>query len=281
MPHINLLKLLFMKRQGIYKPTVEDAIEIGGIEILHPGGFKLTKRTAELCDLKEGMKVLDVSSGRGTQSVYYAKTFGVQVTGLDISQEMIDTATKRAKEEGLSEQVKFVLGDSQNLPFSDNSFDIVINECAVGIPDNSQKVLDEMLRVVKPNGAVAIHESTWRKKLSAIEKQEISERYGTTPLEFQEWMEMLQKAGTTDIISEFDEWSKPEMFWKIRKNRDVKHWFFTMTIKEKLITMKRVFSKYGLKGIFTIMKNERIFYKTILAGNLGYALFKGVKKTGM
>ena len=54
-----------------------------------------------------------------------------------------------------------------------------------------------------------------------------------------------------------------------------------MTIKEKLITMKRVFSKYGLKGIFTIMKNERIFYKTILAGNLGYALFKGVKKTSM
>jgi len=281
LPHINLLKLLFMKRQGIYKPTVEDAIEIGGIEILHPGGFKLTKRTAELCGLKEGMKVLDVSSGRGTQSVYYAKTFGVQVTGLDISQEMIDTATKRAKEEGLSEQVKFVLGDSQNLPFSDNSFDVVINECAVGIPDNSQKVLDEMLRVVKQNGAVAIHESTWRKKLSAIEKQEISERYGTTPLEFQEWMEMLQKAGTTDIISEFDEWSKPEMFWKIRKNRDVKHWFFTMTIKEKLITMKRIFSKYGLKGIFTIMKNERIFYKTILAGNLGYALFKGVKKTSM
>ena len=38
------------------------------------------------------------------------------------------------------------------------------------------------------------------------------------------------------IISEFDEWSKPEMFWKIRKNRDVKHWYFTMTIKEKLIT---------------------------------------------
>jgi ubiquinone/menaquinone biosynthesis C-methylase UbiE len=267
-----------MKRQGIYKPTVEDAIEIGGIEILHPGGFKLTKRTAELCELKKSMKVLDVSSGRGTQSIYYAKTFGVQVIGLDISQEMIDTATKRAKEEGLSEQVKFVLGDSQNLPFADNSFDVVINECAVGIPDNSQKVLDEMLRVAKQNGAVAIHESTWRKKLSADKKQEISERYGTTPLEFSEWLEMLQKAGTTEIISEFDEWSKPEMFWKIRKNRDVKHWFFTMTIKEKLIAMKRIFSEYGLKGIFIILKNERIFYKTILAGNLGYALFKGIKK---
>lgn len=267
-----------MKRNGTYKPTVEDAIEIGGIEILHPGGYKLTQRTAELCELKKGMKVLDVSSGRGTQSIYYAKTFGVDVTGLDISQEMVDTAMQRARDEGLSGQVKFVLGDSQHLPFPDNSFDVVINECAVGIPDDSQKVLDEMLRVVKPNGAVAIHESTWRKKLSESEKQEIAERYGTTPLEFLEWIEMLQKAGTTNIISEFDEWSKPEMFWKIRKDRDVKHWFFTMTIKEKLVTMSRIIRKYGLTGVLTIMKNERIFYKTVLAGKLGYALFKGTKK---
>jgi ubiquinone/menaquinone biosynthesis C-methylase UbiE len=267
-----------MKRNGTYKPTVEDAIEIGGIEILHPGGYKLTQRTAELCELKNGMKVLDVSSGRGTQSIYYAKTFGVCVIGLDISQEMINTAIQRAKDEGLSEQVQFVLGDSQNLPFADNSFDVVINECAVGIPDNSQKVLDEMLRVVIPNGAIAIHESTWRKKLSDSEKQEISERYGTTPLEFSEWTEMLQKAGTTNIISEFDEWSKPEMFWNIRKDRDVKHWFFTMTVKEKLITMIRIFAKFGIKGVITIMKNERLFYKTILEGKLGYALFKGNKK---
>lgn len=267
-----------MKRKGTYAPTVEDAIEIGGIEILHPGGYKLTQRTAELCEFRKGMKVLDVSSGRGTQSIYYAKTFGVNVTGLDISRDMVDTAAQRAINEGLSGQVQFVVGDSQNLPFADNSFDVVINECAVGIPDDSQKVLDEMLRVVKPNGAVAIHESTWRKKLGESEKQEIAERYGTTPLEFSEWTEMLKKAGTINIISEFDEWSKPEMFWKIRKDRDVKHWFFTMTIKEKLTTMARIYAKYGVKGVLTIMKNERSFYKTILAGKLGYSLFKGVKR---
>lgn len=267
-----------MKRIGTYKPTVEDAIEIGGIEILHPGGYKLTQRTAELCEFKKGMKVLDVSSGRGTQSIFYAKNFGVLVTGLDISKQMVDTAMQRAKVEGLSGQIQFILGDSQNLPFPDNTFDVVINECAVGIPDDSQKVLDEMLRVVKPNGAVAIHESTWRMKLSESEKQEISERYGTTPLEFQEWTEMLKKAGTIDIISEFDEWSKPEMFWKIRKDRDVKHWFFTMTIKEKLVTMSRILAKYGVNGILTILKNERFYFKTVLAGKLGYALFKGIKK---
>ena len=89
---------------------------------------------------------------------------------------------------------------------------------------------------------------------------------------------MLQKAGTINITSEFDDWSKPEMFWKIRKDRDVKHLFYTMTIKEKLVTVSRILAKYGVKGVLTIMKNERIFYKTILAGKLGYALFKGTKK---
>jgi ubiquinone/menaquinone biosynthesis C-methylase UbiE len=267
-----------MKRNGTYKPTIEDAIEIGGIEILHPGGNKLTQRTAELCQLKKGMKVLDVSSGRGTQSIFYAKIFEVDVTGLDISQDMVDTAKQRAKDTGLSGQVQFVLGDSQNLPFPDNTYDVVINECAVGIPDDSQKVLDEMLRVVKPNGAVAIHESTWRRTLSESEKQEIAERYGTTPLEFWEWTDMLKRAGTSNIISEFDEWSKPEMFWKIRKDRDVKHWFFIMTINEKLVTMSRILSKYGVKGVLTILRNERFYFKTVLAGKLGYALFKGTKK---
>ena len=266
-----------MKRKGLYKPTVEDAIEIGGIETLHPGGFALTKRTAELATLREGLKVLVVSSGRGTQSIFYAKEFGVDVTGLDISEEMVETAVDNAEKAGLAHKVEFRLGDSQCLPFKDHSFDVVINECAVGIPDDSQKVLDEMVRVVKPGGRILIHESTWRVKLSKEEKDEFAERYGTTPLEFDEWRAMLEKAGVKNIAYEFDQWSKPEMFWKIRKDRDVKHWFFTMTIPEKLTTLKRIFARYGLKGVVTVMKNERVFYRTVLHGKLGYALFKGEK----
>ena len=266
-----------MKRKGIHKPTVEDAIEISGIEILHPGGYELTKRTAELCQLKAGMSVLDVSSGRGTQAIYYAATFGVTVTGLDISEEMVKTATKRSIENGISEKVKFVLGDSQNLPFDDNSFDVVINECAVGIPDDSQKVLNEMLRVVKPNGSVAIHESTWKKSISENEKNEFSERYGTTPLEFNEWIAMLEKSGTINIVSEFERWSKPAMFWDIRKDRKVKNHKNMMSIREKMITAYRVFKIYGFNGVLKVFQNEKFFFRFVLDEGLGYALFKGEK----
>lgn len=267
-----------MKRKGLYRPTLEDAVEISGIEILHPGGLELTKKTAELCELKEGMNVLDVSSGRGTLAIYYAKNYGVNVTGLDISEEMVKTATKKASDHDISDKVKFILGDSQDLPFSENTFDVVINECAVGIPDDSQKVLNEMIRVVKPNGAIAIHESTFRVKLQMHEREEISERYGTTPLEFEEWIEMLEIAGTQNIISETEYWSKPEMFWNVRMDRKVANPRKTLTFIEKMITLFRLYKVYGFKGVVKTFKNEKIFTKMIKDGVLGYALYKGTKK---
>jgi ubiquinone/menaquinone biosynthesis C-methylase UbiE len=267
-----------MKRKGTHRPTIEDAIEISGIEILHPGGYALTKRTAELCRLQNGMSVLDVSCGRGTQSIYYAETFGVHVTGLDISEEMVKTANERSKVSTAANLLGFILGDSQHLPFPDNTFDVVINECAVGIPDDSQQVLNEMLRVVKPNGKVAIHESIWRKPISDKEKDEISERYGTTPLGFDEWKSMLQKAGAWNIVCETEQWSRPEMFWNIRKNRNVKSHRSVMTIHEKATTAFRIFGLHGLKGVIKVFQNEKFFYKAVLDGKLGYALFAGEKK---
>jgi len=264
-----------MKRKGLHRPTIEDTIEISGIEMLHPGGMALTRRTAELAELKEGVAVLDVSCGRGTQSVFYAKEYGAVVTGIDISADMLQTAAENAKQAGI--QVTFKQGDSQNLPFDDNCFDVVINECAVGIPDDSQKVLDEMVRVVKPGGKVLIHESTWREKLPEEEREEITERYGTTPLELHQWLEMLENAGAKNIYYELEQWSTPEMFWKIRKDRDVKHWRFTMSPLEKIRTGFRVIKKFGIKGLFKMMQNGRVFFNTIRAEKLGYCLFKGEK----
>lgn len=265
-----------MKRLGIHKPTIEDAIEISGIETLHPGGFALTRRTAELLGLKPGMRVLDVSSGRGTQAIFYAAQFGVDVTGIDIADDMVRTAVQNARQAGLEERVRFHKGDSQCLPFDDDRFDAAINECAVGIPDDSQMVLDEMVRVTRPGGAVAIHESTWQAPLSAAEKTEFSERYGTTPLEVAEWENMLKQAGVRDIVTECNPWSRPEMFWKIRKDRDVRSPSQVLTLPERLATAGRVFRRYGLQGVVKVFQNERIFYRAVIDGKLGYCLFKGI-----
>jgi SAM-dependent methyltransferase len=264
-----------MRRTGIHRPTVEEAIELSGIETLHPGGLALTRRVAEVAACAAGQHLLDVSSGRGTQAVYYAQEYGLRVTGLDLSDEMVRVARTRTHRAGLSDTVRFERGDSQHLPFPDASFDAVINECAVGIPDDSQAVLDEMVRIVRPGGAVVIHESTWRAPLTDAEKRELSERYGTTPLEASEWTAMLVRAGVCDVRSEIEPWSRPEMFWNVRQGREVRSPSGVLSAPERLRTMWRIAARHGLSGVSKVLQNERAFFRAIRSGKIGYALYWG------
>ncbi len=264
-----------MIRKGTHEPTIERVIELSGMEMLHPGGMALTRRTAEVSGLTAGVRLLDVSSGRGTQAIYYALHSGADVTGVDISEEMLRTASAAAERAGVADRVRFRQADSQRLPFGPASFDVVMNECAVGIPDDSQAVLDEMLRVLRPGGTVVIHESTWRAPLSAAEKEEFAERYGTTPLEHAEWTAMLARAGAIDIHSEVETWSRPEMFWKIRLERDVERPGAVLSPFEKARTALRVARRYGLAGVRKAFENERVFYRAVREGKLGYGLYWG------
>ncbi len=267
-----------VRRTGKYKPTVEDAIELSGIEILHPGGNALTQRTAELAILSPGMHVLDVSCGRGTQSVFYSRHFQVKVTGIDIAPKMVATARERVRLQGLADRIEIDQGDSQNLPYPDDSFDVVINECAVGIPDNPRRVLSEMRRVAKPGAHILIHESTWMKTLTRAAKDDIAERYGTTPLEREEWINLLNEAGIRVEHVELDEWSRPEMFWAVRKDRTPSGFGNILTFPERLQTLKGVCSEYGCRSLWTIYRNEAIFKKLVTGGVIGYGLYVGVKQ---
>ena len=190
---------------------------------------------------------------------------------------MVEAATALAAQAGLAARVRFERGDSQALPFEDAAFDIVINECAVGIPDESQRVIDEMVRVVKPGGRIAIHESIWRKLLGAAEKDEIAERYGTTPLEHAEWIEMLESAGAEDVQSELEPWSASDNFWRVRTERDVTGPSDILTLSERIRTVWRILRRYGVRGVFTVLRNERLFYRAAQGGSLGYGLYWPVR----
>jgi SAM-dependent methyltransferase len=266
-----------VRRTGKSKPTVEDAIELSGIEMLHPGGNALTQRTAELAALSAGMHVLDVSCGRGTQSVFYARHFQIKVTGIDISPKMVETARERVRLQGLTDHIQIDQGDSQNLPYPDDSFDAVINECAVGIPDDPRRVLCEMRRVAKRDARIVIHESTWMKTLTRAAKDNIAERYGTTPLEREEWIDLMQEAGIRVEHVELEKWSRPEMFWAVREDRMPSGFEDILTFSERLHTLKSVCGEYGCLSLWTIYRNEAVFRKVVTEGVIGYGLYVGVK----
>lgn len=257
------------------KPTLEDILELSGIDILHPGGFEITKRIGKIVSLK-GKEVLDVACGRGTLPCYYAKRFGAKIIGIDLSSEMIESAVKRAVREKVEDLTEFKVADALALSFEDNSFDVVINECAVGLTSNPQKCLDEMTRVTKPGGYVVIHESTWLSNMAEEEKTEIVRRLGTVPYTLSEWKEMLLRAGLTNLWTE--NWSRLENLYKVMFDREVQSIDKMFSLLEKVFTIyPKIVSRYGIKGMFHAYESTLRIIPLYLDRKLGYFLIKGQK----
>jgi ubiquinone/menaquinone biosynthesis C-methylase UbiE len=164
------------------KPSLENLIESQdlGLEILHPGELEITKELAELCHVGRNSKVLDVASGTGQSASYLAESFSCHVIGIDASDFMVDKARGKGKEKSLTVELK--KADAHDLPFTDNTFDVVISECTTCVLDK-KLAIGEMMRVVRPGGYVGIHDICWKEDTPEKMKQSLDKIEGERPEE--------------------------------------------------------------------------------------------------
>jgi demethylmenaquinone methyltransferase/2-methoxy-6-polyprenyl-1,4-benzoquinol methylase len=102
--------------------------------------------------------ILDVATGTGDFAFEALSLKPEKVTGYDISEGMMKYGREKAKQGGVSNIVEFVKGDSEQMPFADNSFDAITVGFGVRNFENLETGLKEMYRVLKPGGKVAILE---------------------------------------------------------------------------------------------------------------------------
>lgn len=116
-----------------------------------------------LMHVQQGHRVLDVGCGPGTDTLRLARIVGPtgQVIGLDIWEEMVVEANKRAEKADVKEWVEHRIGDASSMPFEDRYFDACHAERVFMHLHNPAQVFTEMKRVTKPGGWIAVIDGDW------------------------------------------------------------------------------------------------------------------------
>ena len=117
--------------------------------------------------LEAGEHVADLGCGAGTDSLVAAQMVGSSghVTGIDMTPEMLAKARVAAAELGL-ENVDFIEGEIEQLPFDDASIDVVISNGVIDLVPDKDAVFAEIFRALRPGGRIQLADVTIQNPVS-------------------------------------------------------------------------------------------------------------------
>jgi ubiquinone/menaquinone biosynthesis C-methylase UbiE len=166
--------------------------------VLGPGMADEKRIARLLLGLSPGDGVLDVACGTGNFSRDFARTVGPEglVVGIDVSETMLSRAVEDTREDN----VAYVRGDAQELPFLDRSFDAVCCFAAFHLFADPMRALDRMTEVLTPGGRVALFTSV-RGRSAPLRTFEslLAVRSGARLFEQRELVDQLEARGFVEI----------------------------------------------------------------------------------
>ncbi|KAF7125579.1 hypothetical protein CNMCM5793_001796 [Aspergillus hiratsukae] len=156
-------------------------------------------------NIKEGETIVDLGSGGGIDVLLAARKVGPQgsAMGIDMTKDMIDLAKRNAEAAGLS-NTRFIEASITSIPLPDASVDCIISNCVINLIPAKDKpaVFQEIARLLKPGGRVAISDILARKELPPKIVNDMALHVGciagaSQVAAYQEWLE---RAGFKDIL---------------------------------------------------------------------------------
>ncbi len=105
--------------------------------------------------------ILDIATGTGDLAIQMViNTGATRIVGLDLSEGMLNVGRKKIAKKNLDSRIEMVQGDSENLPFDENSFDAITVAFGVRNFEDLEKGLEEIYRVLKPGGIFVVLETS-------------------------------------------------------------------------------------------------------------------------
>lgn len=122
---------------------------------------KWRKKVVQIVKDARPEKVLDIATGTGDLAINIAKnTDAKKIIGLDISVGMLEVGKTKITKAELDDKIEMIVGDSEDMPFEDNTFDAITVAFGVRNFETLEKGLAEILRVLKPNGTFVVLETS-------------------------------------------------------------------------------------------------------------------------
>ena len=238
------------------------------------GGWKGTDRLIELLNIKEieKPKILEVGCSTGYITRYVAQKFDCEIIGVDLSKLLLEIAEEESGRLNLN-NISFKYANVEDLPFSDNTFDIVYGEAITALVPDPVKVLKEYKRVLKPAGKVATLDLFKKESLNAeiveetnkLMSQVIGTRVKLRNLE--EWEQIFKESGFASIklFEYYEDLFKRE--YSISEKVKLTHkLLFHITVNKEI-----------RRKIVPPLKFARKFQKALKGDNYGFFIFAGAK----
>lgn len=264
------------RQDGEEAPTMLDLVRLSSQPLFPPGGRELYRQIALLTDMQPGEEVLVAGCGTGVTLEYFVREFGVQGSGVDEDTVLIQRAEERARNEGLQEQLQLQHGPMASLPYRDGVFDVTVAELGATAHADPREVVDELVRVTRPGGRVALVQLVWKAPVEGERQRVLSRHLGARPLMLVELKRMLREAGVERLHSEA--WSDEETAFRPQVKKPFPDFAELFSVPEKLRILRRAWGRWGLKGVRVALLRESEVHRLLTRERiLGLDMIKGSK----
>lgn len=185
-----------------------------------PGGKKTIRRIRELLHIGKTTKILDVGSNTGFTSLELAHTTPAAIFGIEISEACVSESNNWLSKdcESVRSRVNFQLANAYDIPFPDNTFDIIMVGGATSFMSRKEKAISEYFRTLKPWGFLVMSPLTYH----TTPPQKVIEDVGTAianpikPMKKEDWVRI-----TKETITDFELYFEESHMLSPRKDKDI------------------------------------------------------------
>lgn len=187
-------------RNQSYLPSPDEIMKMPYVELLAlmgesnlpPGGFAGIRRLIKYNHIHSLSRVLHVGSSGGYLAREFARLTGCSVLGIDISQNMVNSANARAVAEGLHKKCTYICADARSYQ-TEEKFDVVLTGGALAFVQGQPQAINSMIAATKPYGFLTICELAYHKSPSAELRKKVAEIIGVEVPKYgqEHWLELM------------------------------------------------------------------------------------------